>query len=158
MEKRAKRLHRWYTITQVLFILSPLICYAYLSIKLSEVQYSLQELLQLDPTIAITFLIAMINPFIAYQIRLIKKRLENGDTSYVYINMMLLVLSQILLSNYFYLALLIVVFYKTMKVYDISLRDGFISSKRLSNIKHVVGSVSIILLSSLCFYASMQVM
>lgn len=158
MEKKLQRLNKWYTVAQGFFLATPVICYAYLTLQLSDSAYTLQTLMSENPSIAITFLIAMINPMIAYQIRIIKKHLNSSEYGYVYINLLLLIMAQLLLENLFFAGILVFLVFKTVRIHQVSLKDTLGNLPFLTGMKYGVGSFAVIALSGLCLFANLQIM
>ena len=158
MKKELQRLNKWYMMAQIFFLATPVICYAYLSLQLSGNTYTLQELMRVNPTITITFLIAMINPIIAYQIHIIKKHLHKNEYAYVYINLLLLMMAQLLLENLFFTGILVFLVFKTVRIHQVSLKDTLKNLPFLTGIKYGVGSFAVIALSGLCLFANLQIM
>ena len=79
IDLKLKKLNRYFMITKVFLALTPLICYLYISLKASMNAMSFQEVLSQDPSITVIFLIAMLNPYIAYLVQLIQKNLIKGN-------------------------------------------------------------------------------
>ena len=114
IDLKLKKLNRYFMITKVFLALTPLICYLYISLKASMNAMSFQEVLSQDPSITVIFLIAMLNPYIAYLVQLIQKNLIKGNIKFAIINMALLLIAQALTMNLFYFTMLLYVFYRAI--------------------------------------------
>ena len=84
-DKQLKKLNRYFMITKVFLAITPLICYLYVSLKAMLNSITFQEVLVKDPSMTIVFLIAMLNPYIAYLVQLIQKNLTKGNTQFAVI-------------------------------------------------------------------------
>jgi hypothetical protein len=122
-------------VLKFVLVLTPLVYLFYFQAMASGVSYAQPQLTQTEilrnflssnPQNVITFLAAMINPFVALLLDRTQKSLTAGDYSYTYINVILIIICQILMQNYFYLAAFIFVFYKAVRVYGIKLEVNFV--------------------------------
>lgn len=151
-----KKLDRIFLITKVFLALTPFICYIYLTLRANLISLTLKEILTSDPSIAIVFLIAMINPYIAYILDLVQKKLKDGNYQYACSNLLLLMLSQALLMNVLYFMLLLFILIKVVKIYDI---DIFKTIKQLTfknSLYFNGGSLIVIAFSMICLFATIR--
>ena len=79
----ARKLDRYYMIVKVFLMITPFIAYLYLSLSAGMGSLALPELLSREPKAALIFLIAMVNPYIAYLLNIAQKKLKEGDMAYV---------------------------------------------------------------------------
>ncbi len=150
------KINRYYKISQIFFCITPFIAYIYISLSASMLSISFQDILTSNTQLLVIFIIAMLNPYIAYLLSLIKNKLTIQSYEFVVINLILLFISQLLTLNYFYLILLGIVFYKTIQIYNIDIKYelSHITLKSLFGLSG--GSLIIIVISSLCLYATLQ--
>lgn len=147
---------RIFLITKCFLCITPMLAYMYIALQASLFQIDVQGMLQASPNVAIVFLISMMNPYIAYLLHLMEKQLQNGDTAYVCVNMLLLLLAQLLTLNVFYFIMLAYVFYKTYHTYRLDMKT-ILSTFHLKTLFYQGGgSMMIVMLSSICFYATMH--
>lgn len=155
---KEKLMNRMFMVTKIFLTSTPVIAYFYVTLLASTQQLSFQEVLVAQPSVTIIFLIAMINPYIAYLIDLIQKKLECGDHRFALINMALLLVAQMLTMNLFYFMMLLYVFYKAIHYYNVNLKEF----RTFMTIKQAIwnggGSMFAILISSICLFASIQLM
>ncbi|MDH6473158.1 hypothetical protein M2098_000378 [Breznakia sp. PFB1-19] len=155
---KTKKLKKWYTLAQILLCVTPIMFYIQVSYKLIGSQMDLQALLQQDPAVAISFLVAIINPFVAYQLQYFKKQIEAKDTNIVIFSLMMLMVAQMLLGNIFYVCVLGFLAIQTYRLY----KSSWTRAQVFETIRHawsyMIPNVAIMALSILCFYASMQIM
>lgn len=151
-----KTMKRMFLIAKVFLCMTPIIAYAYVSLQAMMQQLVFQDMLQASPNLAIVFLIAMINPYIAYLLHLMEKKLVNNEQGFVLINMLLLLLSQVLTMNAFYFMMLAYVFYKAYRFYDLDSSEILSCLHPKTLFYQGGGSLMIVMLSSICLYATMQ--
>ena len=153
-----KKLNRYYTIAKVFLMVTPFIAYLYLSLLAMTRSITLPDVLATEPSVAVIFLIAMINPYIAYLLNIAQKKLATGDIKFICINFVLLLIAQALTLNSLYFMIIAYLFYVTIKTYDIKV---FKTLKELT-VKHVFsyggGSFIVVAFSSLCLFASLRLM
>lgn len=151
-----KKLNRYFVITKVFLAITPVICYLYIALRGMMINLSFQDVLQNEPSIAVIFLIAMINPYIAYIIHLIEKHLETGDIKFACINMGLLLIAEILTLNVFYFVMLLYVFYRAIQFYDIEI----LKTLKKATIKQMLfcggGSMLVMLISCISLFSTIK--
>ncbi|MEG1462257.1 hypothetical protein [Anaerorhabdus sp.] len=153
-----KGMHRYFLITELFLAITPIICYFYVSMLALNLHVTFQDMLVKDPNITIIFLIAMINPYIAYLIHLIYKKLETKDTTFVLINMFFLLIAQLLTMNVFYFMMLLYVFYKAINYYHVDVKKAWKSITIKQSFYCGGGSFLVIMLSSVCLYSTIRLM
>ena len=151
-----KKLNRYFVITKVFLTITPVICYLYIALRGMMINLSFQDVLQNEPSIAVIFLIAMINPYIAYIIHLMQKHLEQGDVKFACINMGLLLIAEILTLNVFYFVMLLYVFYRAIQFYDIEI----LKTLKKATIKQTFfcggGSMLVMLISCISLFSTIK--
>lgn len=163
MKKRTKQngaqsMNRTFLIAKVFLAITPIIAYCYISMIGTMKGISFQEVLVQEANITIVFLIAMLNPYIAYLISLIQKKLEAKDDTFAMINMLLLMIAQALTMNVFYLVMLFYVFYKAIHYYHVDIRSTFTSMNLKQGLWCGGGSFLVMMVSSLCLFATIRLM
>ena len=158
IDLKLKKLNRYFMITKVFLALTPLICYLYISLKASMNAMSFQEVLSQDPSITVIFLIAMLNPYIAYLVQLIQKNLIKGNIKFAIINMALLLIAQALTMNLFYFTMLLYVFYRAIQYYDIPVLKSIKSSTIKQALYNGGGSLLVMLISCISLFATIRLM
>lgn len=157
-EKALKGLNRYFTIAKVFLAITPFVGYLYLSLRATMLSTTLQEVLTKEPSVTIIFLIAMLNPYIAYLMDLVQKKLQQGDTKFACINMVALLASQALVMNLFYFIMLGVVFYKAIKFYQIDILETIKQFTIKQSFRLGGGSFIVIAFSSICLFATIRLM
>ncbi|MDD8049511.1 MAG: hypothetical protein PHH04_07980 [Thomasclavelia sp.] len=120
--KGTKSVARIFTICEIFLILTPFIACIYCSMLASSASMSFREILSSHPSVTVIFLLAMVNPYAAYILKLIKQKLDNGNYQFVVINFLLLLIAQMLTLNTLYACMIGYAFYKTIKVYNIPVK------------------------------------
>lgn len=155
---KSKKLDRYFLILKVFLTATPILCYFYVSMNGLMSGQTFQQVLQATPSLTVVFLIAMLNPYVAYLVHLIQKKLETNDMNFVSINMVLLLLAQLLTMNLVYFTMLAFVFYQTIRYYHIDL----FPSIRNMNVKQSIfcggGSMFVMMISCVCLFATIQLM
>lgn len=156
--KASDTMDRYFTVAKVFLAITPFIGYLYLSLQAMSASITLQEVLTKEPSVAIIFLIAMLNPYIAYLMDLVQKKLKQGEVKFACINMVLLLASQAIVMNLFYFMMLAIVFYKAIRFYKV---DVVATIKKFTFKQSFVlggGSFIVIAFSSICLFATLRLM
>ncbi|MBS7008975.1 hypothetical protein [Anaerostipes sp.] len=153
---KSSRLDRYYNIAKVLLCLTPFVCLAYLSMGAARVGGSVSAAIGEDPKLAVMFLVSMINPFIAYLISFMQKRL-NMDAAYAVVNLTLLIAAEAMLQNVWYILLLGFILYKTKREYGLSVTESFRKSWKGNFLSIISGSLVVIGFCSVCLFATIRI-
>lgn len=156
MNVKSSRLDRYYNIAKVLLCLTPFVCLLYLSMGAAKVGGSVSAAIGEDPKLAVMFLVSMINPFIAYLMTFMQKKL-NMDAAYAVVNLTLLIIAEVMLQNVWYILLLGFILYKTMKEYGLTIWESFKSARRGKFLSIISGSLVVIGLCSVCLFATVRI-
>lgn len=156
MNVKSSRLDRYYNIAKVLLCLTPFVCLAYLSMGAARVGGSVSAAIGEDPKLAVMFLVSMINPFIAYLLIFMQKKLSM-DAAYAVVNLTLLIVAEVMLQNVWYVLLLGFILYKTRKEYGLSVRESFQNALRGRFLSIISGSLVVIGLCSVCLFATVRI-
>lgn len=156
MNVRTSGLDRYYNIAKVLLCLTPFVCLAYLSMGAARTGGSISMAIGEDPKLAVMFLVSMINPFIAYLLIFMQKRLAL-DAGYAAVNLSLLIAAEMLLQNVWYILLLGFLLYKTLKTYGITLREAFNKEWNNKFLGTVSGSLVVMALAGICLFATIRI-
>ena len=157
MSKSKIRLHRNFVMMRLFLVITPVIAYFYVNLLATMASTTLQNILTSSPETVLVFIIAMINPYIAYLLGLVEKKLETNDEQFIVINMVLLILAQILTMNPFYFMMLAYLAYRIIKVYKIDFKQHLKSFTIKSLFALGGGGFIVIFLSSLCAFVSSKI-
>lgn len=150
-------LNKFYNLAKLLLMLTPFISFIYLTMEATSIGISMQELIQQDSNFTILFLVSMINPFIAYLLVFIQKKIEDNDVSYAITNLVMFMIAEVLLQNTLYIILFGVILYKTSKVYNISVKDSFKEKLKDKFLMNISGSLVVIGLACICLFATIRI-
>ena len=150
-------LNKFYNLAKLLLMLTPFISFIYLTMEATSIGISMQELIQQDSNFTILFLVSMINPFIAYLLVFIQKKIEDNDGSYAITNLVMFMIAEVLLQNTLYIILFGVILYKTSKVYNISVKDSFKEKLKDKFLMNISGSLVVIGLACICLFATIRI-
>ncbi len=150
-------LNRYFVMVKIALVMAPILGYFYITSMAAMMQISLQEVLEINPSLTIMLITTMVNPYIAYLVDISQKKLENEEASFAILNMTLLVLAQCLSQNLLYIFLLGLLFYKVTKIYKIDA----VKELKLITIKQYFtlggGSFIVIFIYMLCLFVSLQI-
>lgn len=150
-------LNKYYTITKILLTITPFVALMYLSMQSIKIGTSFMDLIRLEPRFNILFLVSMINPFIAYLLIFIQRKIEEDDISYAVVNIVIFILSEILLQNILYVALFVFLLYKTLKTYNITIKDSFKDKFKNKFLMTISGSLVVFGLACICLFATIRI-
>ena len=152
-----KSIEKYYTIAKVLLTISPIVCVLYLNVGSISVGKSILNVIQEDPKLLIMFLSTMSNPFIAYLLIFMQRRIEEKDIAYAVVNLAILVIAQIMFQNIVFIAVLGLLLYKMLKTYNVSLKECFREKFKNQFILTISGAIVVIFIASICLFASIRI-
>lgn len=151
------RLNRWFMILKIVLFCMPFLYLGYIGIGFGGAKLDVQEVLADNPSMAISFLSAMIQPYVGWILILSQRRLEDDRTPYAMINLAFLFLSELLMMSTVGVIGFTLILWRCKKYTGLGPIAAFrkIQSKNL--LTEVGGSVVVLFLASVCFFASMQI-
>ena len=150
-------INKYYNIAKILLVLSPCMSLMYLSMESAKLGISLAEVIGQDPNQTVMFLVSMINPFIAYLLIFIQKKIDNNDVKYAIVNLVMFMVAEILLMNLLYVILFGVILYKTLRAYNATIKDSFKEKLGKGFFMTVSGSLVVIFLAGICLFATIRI-
>lgn len=157
-EKKLKKLDRYFAIAKVFLMITPFIAYLYLSLLASTRGITLPEVLSSEPSVAVIFLIAMMNPYIAYLLNISQNKLKTGDVKFACINFVLLLVAQALTLNVLYFMIVAFLFYVTVNTYDINVKKTIKEFTLKSTFIHGGGSLIVIVFATISLFSTIRLM
>ena len=118
---------------------------------------SIQQVIEADPKFLIMFLASIVNPFIAYLLIYMHKRINDGDISYAVVNLVVLIVAEFIFQNALYMFLLGFILYKTIKTYNISIKSSFKDKIKDKFLMVISGGIVVIIFASICLFATIRV-
>ncbi len=155
--KQIKSLDKYYNISKVLLTITPFLYITYLSMGAAKAGMPITQIVQENPSNMVLFLISMINPFIAYLLIFMHRKMESGDIAYSVVNLAVLIASEILLENAWYIILLGFLLIKTLKTYNISFKECFKEKWNKSFLGTISGGIVVLVLSGICLFATLRI-
>lgn len=155
--KQMKSLDKYYNIAKILLTLTPFLYMMYLSIGAAKIGTSILQAIQEDPRNIVMFLVSMINPFIAYLLIFMHRKIENGDIAYSVVNIVVLIGAEIMLENVLYTILLGFLLIKTLKTYNISFKECFKVKWNKSFFGTISGGIVVLALAGICLFATLRI-
>ena len=150
-------INKYYNIAKILLAISPCMSLMYLSMESAKLGISLAEVIGQDPKQTVMFLVSMINPFIAYLLIFIQKKIDNNDVKYAIVNLVMFMVAEILLMNLLYVILFGVILYKTLRAYNVTIKDSFKEKLGKGFFMTVSGSLVVIFLAGICLVATIRI-
>lgn len=150
-------INKYYNIAKILLVISPCMSLMYLSMESAKLGISLAEVIGQDPNQTVMFLVSMINPFIAYLLIFIQKKIDNNDVKYAIVNLVMFMVAEILLMNLLYVILFGVILYKTLRAYNVTIKDSFKEKLQKGFLMTVSGSLVVIFLAGICLFATIRI-
>ena len=150
-------INKYYNIAKILLAISPCMSLMYLSMESAKLGISLAEVIGQDPKQTVMFLVSMINPFIAYLLIFIQKKIDNNDVKYAIVNLAMFMVAEILLMNLLYVILFGVILYKTLRAYNVTIKDSFKEKLGKGFFMTVSGSLVVIFLAGICLFATIRI-
>ena len=150
-------INKYYNIAKILLAISPCMSLMYLSMEAAKLGISLPEVIGQDPNQTVMFLVSMINPFIAYLLIFIQKKIDNNDVKYAIVNLVMFMVAEILLMNLLYVILFGVILYKTLRAYNVTIKDSFKEKLGKGFFMTVSGSLVVIFLAGICLFATIRI-
>lgn len=155
--KQIKSLDKYYNTAILLFVVTPFLYLLYSYMGAIKTGVSLQQIIQQNPRNVVILLISMINPFIGYLLLFMNRRVQNGDIPYAVVNLSVLIIAQLILKNQLYLILLGFLLYKTLKTYNISLKECFKDKWNKKFLETISGGIVVLVLAGICLFATMRI-
>lgn len=153
-----KKMDRYFNIVKVFLAITPIICYVYVTLRGMMLGVGFQEVIAKEANITILFLISMLNPYIAYLLHLMEKKLKEQNFSFAVIHMAALLIAQALTMNLFYFLMLAFLFYKAVNYYQVPLKKSMHELTLKNSFLYGGGSFLIVALSSVCLFATIRLM
>ena len=150
-------INKYYNIAKILLAISPCMSLMYLSMESAKLGISLAEVIGQDPNQTVMFLVSMIDPFIAYLLIFIQKKIDNNDVKYAIVNLVMFMVAEILLMNLLYVILFGVILYKTLRAYNVTIKDSFKEKLGKGFFMTVSGSLVVIFLAGICLFATIRI-
>lgn len=156
-KKQTNSLKKYYNVAKVLLALAPFVSLLYLSMESARSGVTLMDSISNNPRFTIMFLVSMINPFIAYLLMFIEKKIDNDDVEYAVTNLVMFIIAEVMLMNTWYVILFAVILYKTLKTYNVTIKDSFNKKMKDKILVVISGSLVVIALASICLFATIRI-
>lgn len=148
-------IERIFTIIKVLLAVSPFMALGYLTAK-GGAGGSIQTILSQNPHYTVMFLVAMVNPFIAYLLGFLQEHLNKSDYGYAVVNMALMIIAEVMLQNILYVAILAFLLYKIIRTYRIPVKESVKDIVQGHLLRDISGSIVVLVFAGICLFAMLQ--
>lgn len=150
-----KRLDRWFTILKVVLFCMPFLYLGYVGLGTGGIDA--KNVLESQPTMAISFLSAMLQPYAAWILILSRRRLEDGREAAAVLNLSVLLAAELLTMNTVGVVGFALVLWGSCKRTGLNPLTALRGVGPGRRFYEAGGSILVLLLAGLCFFASMQV-
>lgn len=155
--KKSTKLDRYYNIAKILLTLSPFVALAYISMNAAKMGMATAAAVGQNPSMTVLFLVAMINPFIAYLLIFAHKKIDQNDSAYAVVNLVFLMVAELMLENVIYIVLLGFILYQTMNAGNITIKESFQTKLHERFFSTISGSLVVIVLAGICLFARIRI-
>lgn len=150
------KLSRYFTILKILLFCMPFLCLGYVGLGAGSMALDAQSALAADPTIAVSFLTAMIQPYAAWIAILSERRLADGRTPYAVVNLTLLLAAELLMMSTVGVIGMALILWKSTRVYGCGVSEAFLTCEKRAFLREAGGNLPLLLLAGLCLFASLR--
>ena len=145
---------KWFTIAKVLLVLAPFVALAYLNLFTMSSNISL--MLQQNPQITLTFLIAMAGPFTAYLLSFAQKHLYEEDVPYMMAHLALLFAVELLLRNGVYALLMGCLMFLVYRMTGMSPLEALRLKWKDHFFRDLSGCIVLMVFAMFCLFVSLR--
>lgn len=157
IKNNGNMLNKYYNIVKFLLACAPFMSFMYLSMESARMGLDMPNAMQQNPKLTILFLVSMINPFIAYLLTFIQKKIDEEDISYAVVNLVLFIVAELLLQNLWYTILFVFILYKTVKNYNVNIIKAFKEKLKDRFFMTISGSLVVVGLACICLFATIRI-
>lgn len=145
---------KWFTIAKIFLVLAPFVALAYLNLFTPGSDIS--TMLQQNPQITLTFLVAMAGPFTAYLLSFAQKHYYEGDAVYMMSFLSLLLAAELFLRNGAYI--FIIAFLMILVYRQTGMTPFTALGKKWKNhfFRDLSGCIVLIVFSIFCLFVSLR--
>lgn len=149
-----KNLHRYFAIVKGILFCMPFLCLGYLTLGGGSDR---QGILTASPAAAVSFLSAMLQPYIGWLLALSQRRLADGRTGYAVLNLTVLLAAEAMMMSTIGVVGVGLILWKTARAYGISPAAAWKSANKTRLFAEIGGSILTCLLAGLCLFATLRI-
>lgn len=151
-EKQLKKINRIFLIEEILFGISPIVCYCFLTMKLGDITAIAKQ-----PSVVIVLILSMLSAYIAYLLNLSSKKLLNDSNKvFITINMIILIASQMITINLFALLMLLYLFYVVITNCKINVKEIIKNATFKDYLSQGGGAIIVFIISLICLLITIR--
>lgn len=150
------KLDRWFGILKIVLFCMPFVYLAYLRLGTGGASLTEEGVLAGNPTMAVSFLAAMLQPYVGWLLILCQRRLADGRTAYAVLNLTVLLLAELMTMNTVGVIGLGLIVWKTVRTYGVTPGAAWREADKKRLFSEVGGSILVALLAGLCLFATMR--
>lgn len=155
--KSQKNLKRMFTLTKILMCVIPFMMVFYMYMQSSQNSVGYNEILRSNPVLTVAFLTAMCQPFAAWLLTIVERRVESMDYANAFTGLLLIFIAECMFKNWLGIASTAILFYMVNKESPYSITEEF---KKYANWKSIfmdaTGDIVLLILAAFCLFCSLQ--
>lgn len=151
-----EKLSRYFTILKIALFCMPFLCIGYLGLGAAGAALDTAGILNGNPTLAVSFLAAMLQPYAAWIAILSERRLADGRTNFAIVNLTLLLAAELLLMSTVGVIGMALILWKSVKTYGCGIPEAFRGCTIKSLLFEAGGNLPLLALAGLCLFASLR--
>lgn len=157
MTKSERKLSKTFGIVKAVLMIYPFVVLFYLYANASTAGLGFAELLQSDPIITVTFITAMLQPFAAWLLTIVQRRVESADYDSAVVTVLLIFVAEALMENVMGMVGLGVLFWFMYKDMPFTFRACFKEADKGLIMKDATGALVLIALGAICMFAMTRI-
>lgn len=151
-----EKLKRYFTILKIVLFCMPFMCMGYLGMFSGGTTLDTQSVIAANPTMAISFLSAMLQPYAAWLVILAERRLADNRGQFAVVSLTLLLVAELFLMSSVGVIGTALVLWKSIRYSGYGVPAAFRSCTPRSFIYEAGGTIPMLLFASICLFASLR--
>ena len=151
-----QKLSRYFTILKIVLFCMPFMCIGYLGFGAAGTALDTEGILASNPTMAVSFLAAMLQPYAAWIAILAERRLADGRTNFAIMNLTLLLVAELVLMSSISSIGMALILWKSIRTYHCGVKEAFRGCGVRDFVREAGGNIPLLALAGLCLFASLR--
>nr|WP_300128074.1 hypothetical protein [uncultured Butyricicoccus sp.] len=152
-----EKLNRWFTILKIVLFCMPFLYLGYVGIGTGGASLADEGVLQANPTMAVSFLSAMIQPYAAWILILSQRRLQDGRSAYAMVNLGVLLVAQLMMMSTVGVVGFALILWRCTKHTGFGPLAALRQTQPRRLFAEAGGSVVVLLLAAVCLFATVRI-
>lgn len=151
-----EKLKRYFTILKIVLFCMPFLCMGYLGALSGGTALDARSVLAENPTMAVSFLSAMLQPYAAWLLILSERRLADGRGQFAVVGLTLLLVAELCLMSSIGVIGMALILWKSVRYSGYGIPAAFRSCTPHSFIYEAGGTIPMLLFAGICLFASLR--